>query len=132
MSSPDSLAELVSELRGLRPNDRQAVLSALTAAERSRITALLNRPRLEQVSAPQAESDSGLSPWLAACVRQARGGAGATGPVKMTEATSQLLVQAADAAAADTWDADLRPKATAAGRSLAGAIGEMLIARRVR
>lgn len=134
MLEPDTLADLATELRALPGRQRQAILGSLSAAERSRMTELLNRPVVapQPPSAPVAERKiEGLSPWLTARVRQAESGTAPSGAAwKMTAATQQLLRRSAD----DLAEPETRVAATIAapakGRSLLGAIGGMLSQKR--
>jgi len=135
MPGPETLLDLVGELRALPAKQRQAVLESLGPGERSRMMALLNRrsPETAPVPAAVAEPPSdGLSLWLAERVREARGGADGEGASSMTAATRHLLVKVAGTTTVRTAAVQAPVPFSPPARSLLEAVSDMLLPRRAR
>ena len=131
MREAETLAELASELRALPGRQRQAILNSLSAPERSRMIALLNRPAPapDLVAAPAEKRVEGLSPWLAARAEQAAAPASEM-RWKLTPATRQLLAKTIEELAQGQVSLRTPPSAPAKGKTLLGALGGMLSQRR--
>ena len=132
MREPDSLADLASELRALPGRQRQAVLASLSAAERSRMMELLNRPHVvpRQSAAPVETKLDRLSPGIAARALEAQSGSAAAGSSStMTPATRQLLRRCVEELPGREPSA-VASAQPARGHSLLEAIGGLLSAKR--
>jgi hypothetical protein len=131
MRRPDALADLATELRAMPARHRHDILKSLSPAERSRMTALLNRPAPAPAppALPQPAKTDGLSPWLKARVIEARMGPEHAGSCQLTAATRQLLLRSVESLG-ETAAPPVPPARESAGRSLVGAIGGKFLRRR--
>lgn len=126
---PERADDLFAELRGLSPRVRGEILDSLSPSERAQAAALIEEDRRASDDlAPPPASSIAYSPWLAARLRDARDNGNAD--PNMTAATRRVLLQSAEALAADTRagspDGPPGDPEPARSRSLLGVLGGLL------
>lgn len=128
MPEPDTLPALIAELGALPKGQRGAILRSLSAAERSRVTALLGASEARRDGDGARQPAVRLSPWLEARLKTAETDASDS---RITAASRRALAEATREAHAEDGPTVSDAAAGAKGRSLMDAIGELFAGRRL-